>query len=160
MSNNKKGYIMKASKTAPQWAIDLVEQVCNDYNRGMPGELKWNAQGHKTSGGRCSYAKNRYGHQIYYYRRLKSGKLKRSPFRGRISIKASTEQQDQELVLLHELAHWVVVRTRSMGHTVHFWKKAFELYQRYGVDMTYAYSREKDYKQKAVQVYERYYKTD
>lgn len=152
---------MKISGEAPQWAIDLISQVCDDYNRTKPGELLWKPSLHtwtNASSGNCKYAKIN-GRQIYYWIRLKNGKMKRRPFTGRITIRYGSDERDQKLVILHELAHWIASRSkRGQSHTVIFWKKAFELYEKYGIDMDYAYNREKGYKQKATAVYERYYK--
>lgn len=147
---------MKISPKAPLWAIELTEQVCRDYNRTLPGELKWTTARRESSGGRTEYAKGRNGKKLF--KRTKTGRL--VTFRGSVAVSAGTSEKDAKLVLLHELAHWVCTRGKSEGHTVRFWKKAFELYKRYGIDMEYAFSREKDYKQTAVSVYERFYKEE
>ena len=144
---------MKTSPSTPVWAIKLTEQVCRDYNRALPGELKWKVADRPSSGGRTSYARGKRGQQLYIVK--KSGR--RIVFRGIVLVNAGTSRKDQKLVLLHELSHWVVVRGKAMGHTSRFWKMAFQLYDRYGMDMEYAFNREKDYKQGAVAVYERYY---
>lgn len=76
---------------------------------------------------------------------------------GEVCVRAGSSEQDQKLVLLHELSHHLVGRTpagRRQGHSMKFWKLAFELYENYGVDMDYAFNREKGYKAKATQAYE------
>lgn len=147
---------MKISPKTPEWAVALTEQVCRDYNRTLPGELKWQEARREYSSGRTLYARGKRGNKLFI--RKKSGKA--VVFRGAVRVVAGTNEDDAKLVLLHELAHWVCTRGKAVGHTVVFWKKAFELYDRYGIDMKYAFKREKDYKQTAVAVYERYYKKE
>lgn len=156
LNNINERMLMKTSPRTPQWAIDLTEEVCKDYNRTLPGELKWKIATRESSSGRTMYAKGKAGKQLFV--RKKTGRV--VAFRGSVGVVAGSSEKDAKLVLLHELAHWVCTRGKSMGHTVVFWKKAFELYKRYGVDMEYAFSREKDYKSTAVSVYERYYKEE
>lgn len=48
---------------------------------------------------------------------------------GKIHVTAGKELLDQRITLLHEIAHWLV----SPEHDAKFWKKAWELYRRYGV---------------------------
>lgn len=132
---------------APQWATDLVEQVCKDYNRAMPHKFNWRVSRKK----RVTYSS---GHMYPpYYERVRPMKyIKRN---GRITVTAGHSVQDQELVLLHELAHWVTNRNKRRSHDRKFWDTAFELYERYGVDMDYAIEREKDYKVGAQLAYAR-----
>lgn len=151
---------MKIDGDPPQWALDLIEQVCSDYNRAKPGKLIWRFKNRSSSSGQTHYGKYGSGGQRKEYVRLKNGKTKWSPDRGYIKIGAGIDKKDCELVLLHELGHWTAYRTKSKGHTVHFWKRAFELYQRYGVDMEFAFKREKNYKVHATTVYERYHKSE
>jgi hypothetical protein len=54
-------------------------------------------------------------------------------------VHAGTARRDQKLVLLHELAHWLV----QAGHTRTFWETAFALYRRYNVPLRYAFKSEK-----------------
>lgn len=102
------------------------------------------------------YARGRNGQKLYKYKHTG----RRIVFRGSVAVSAGTSEQDAKLVLLHELAHWVCTRGKAVGHTVRFWKMAYELYDRYGVDMKYAFEREKDYKQTAISVYEKFYKKE
>ena len=149
-----KGCIVKATQNTPDWAVSLVEQVCKDYNRAKPADLVWHNSKHVKSGGVTYYAKTMSGKQML--KRTKTGRL--VVFRGKIRLSAGTDEIDQKLVLLHELAHWIVVRGKATGHTVRFWKQAFELYERYGIDLEYAHSREKYYRKTATSVYEKAFK--
>jgi hypothetical protein len=60
-------------------------------------------------------------------------------------------KKDGKLVLLHELAHWLL--PWGEHHSERFWDKAFELYRRYGVPMRYAKNREARYRKKASKAY-------
>lgn len=144
---------MKIVGDAPEWAIELVKQVCKDYNRALPGELKWSNTSYPLSSGTTSYCKTTTGKPIYH--RKKTGRL--IVFRGKISMVAGTQEENQKLVLLHELAHWIVTRSKGMGHNNRFWHKAFELYERYGVDRMYAFDGEKNYRKQAITVFQKLY---
>jgi hypothetical protein len=55
-----------------------------------------------------------------------------------IAVRAGSDDLDQRLTLLHELAHWLsAVAPRRRGRSVHhgraFYARAFELYARHGV---------------------------
>lgn len=111
----------------PEWANELVTQVCKDYRRKKP-VVKWWSNHHTYSHGHWK----RWSQAIF--------------------ISAGESIQDQELVLLHELAHHIVGKTkagRRQSHSIRFWTLAFELYNRYGVDTNYAIEREYSYKAKA-----------
>ena len=144
---------MKISGNAPEWATELFVTVCKDYNRGLPSTFKWANCNRKCSSGvtRPSW--------YTYMRRTKGGKLVKTRHYGEVSVRAGSDEQDAKLVLLHELAHHIVGRTisgRRQGHSMKFWRLAFELYERYGVDMEYAFGREKGYKAKATVAYEQH----
>ena len=147
----KKGFhTMKITGNAPEWAIDLMTQVLKDYNRGVPSEFSWRGTSSRFSNGntRAPYK---------YFKVTKNGKRQQVNYWGRVHVRAGERLDDQKLVLLHELAHHILNKTpagRRQGHTIKFWKLCFELYDRYGVDMEFAYSREKGYKVKATQAYE------
>jgi hypothetical protein len=131
---NKQRSAMRTTRTTPDWAIELVTEVCRDYNRALPKELKWfrSDQSNWTSGWTA-----RDGSRIF--------------------IRAGRCGYDQELVLLHELAHHIICKTkagRKMTHSIKFWKLAFELYRRYGMNLGYAFYREETYRKKAEQAYE------
>lgn len=132
----------------PNWVDELIEQVCKDHKRKAP-KLTWRNASRESSSGKTRFPRSSTGTKLYT--RTKTGRLIR--FKGGISIMAGTNEQDQRLVLLHELAHWLTVKYKNQGHNQKFWETAFDLYERYGVDMDYAYNREKDYKQTAKLVY-------
>lgn len=141
---------MKIIGDAPDWATELFEKVCKDYNRGLPSQFVWKKRNSQYTTGTTYPSWDRR------YVKTKTG-LKSINWYGEVVVRAGKDEQDQKLVLLHELAHHVVARSKSgrgQGHTIKFWKLAFELYERYGVDMDYAYKREKNYKRKATQAYE------
>lgn len=121
---------MKASKTTPAWALELTQEVCRDYKRALPKRLQWyNRNDWSKSGGTC--------------------------WRDKIHISAGDDEYDQVLVLLHELAHHIVNKTKPrVGHTIRFWRLAFELYERYGIDLGVALEREEDYRKKATWAYQ------
>lgn len=55
-----------------------------------------------------------------------------------------------KLVILHELAHHVAwIRHRTQGHSPYMYAKAFQLYVRHGVDLTFAIENEFSYKPRA-----------
>ncbi len=142
---------MKTTGNPPEWATELFVQVCKDYNRGLPSLFKWYNCNRMYSTGvtRSSWYKRHV--------RLKNGKLKTVQWYGEVSVRAGSSEENAKLVLLHELAHHIVGRSktgRGQGHTMKFWKLAFELYERYGMNMEYAYSKEKGYKAKATPAYE------
>lgn len=142
---------MKTIGNPPEWATELFTTVCKDYNRGLPSQFVWKNANRSGSSG---VHKPGWGKR---YRMTKGGKLKATNWWGEIIVRAGSDIQDQKLVLLHELAHHVAARSKTRrhhGHTIRFWKLAFEFYDRYGVDMEYAYDREKNYKAKATQAYE------
>jgi len=62
-----------------------------------------------------------------------------------IVVAAGTDEWDQALVFLHEVAHLVT----QQQHTKRMWQVAFELYERFGFDIELAYARERYYKKKA-----------
>ena len=119
---------MKHTKTAPAWAVELTKQVCKDYNRATPKMLRWYNGSNEFSSGFTYYD----GSSVF--------------------VRAGTHGLDQELVLLHELAHHLVSKTgkgRKQGHSIKFWRLAFELYDKYKVDLDYAIYREEEYRAKA-----------
>ena len=101
--------------TTPAWASILVDRVCADAGVPPP-RLTWRRRAAEHS----------------------TGVARRHV--GLISVRAGTDALDQRLTLLHELAHWVApapVRRRG-GRSVHhgraFYRVAFELYRRHGLD--------------------------
>lgn len=135
---------MKVTKTCPQWAIDLVTKVCKDYKRALPKQLQWYQSDLRDKSS---------GHAGW----------------GKIHITAGCDELDSRLVLLHELAHHITQKTQKVkrryayhsrnsrvfeGHSIRFWRLAVTLYKENGVDMEYAFDREKDYKKKAIQAFQ------
>lgn len=102
--------------TAPTWARDVVAAVCADAGTAEP-HLRWRrrAAAHST------------------------GVARRHD--GVIAVRAGTDELDQRLTLLHELAHWVspaerARRGRSVHHGHAFYAIAFDLYRRHGIPAT------------------------
>lgn len=152
---------MQVKGNPPQWAIDMIDTACKEYNRGKPGTFSWKQDKHGfNSSGWCRYAKSHNGLQIYDYVILKNGKTKRRPFKGEIHVRAGNNNESNTLTLLHELAHWTAYRTKSRGHTTYFWKRAFDLFKQFGVDMEKAARRSGSYKRQATIVYNKHYKED
>ena len=105
---------------APAWALELVREVC----RGTPTpRLHWRRAARPSS----------------------SGVTRRTG--GSISVSAGSDELDQRLTLLHELAHWISPRPRRRrGRTVHhdaaFYATAFGLYRAHGIPDAEAIERE------------------
>jgi hypothetical protein len=97
----------------PAWARDLVATVCAEAETAEP-RLSWR---------RCAAA-----HSTGVARRHE----------GVIAVRAGTDDVDQRLTLLHELAHWLSPMPRRRGgRSVHhgraFYAIAFQLYRRHGI---------------------------
>ena len=142
---------MQTTSTTPNWAVELVEQVCKDRRRAVPSRLQWYDRSKSTK-----------VYRTWNEDGSRSLKIKNQEYTsgwttvGKIHISAGTSEEDQKLVLLHELAHHLLNKTkksRLQGHSIRFWRLAFELYHQYGVDLGYAYQREKNYKKKATVAY-------
>lgn len=139
---------MRTTRNTPQWAVELTTQVCKDYKRALPEVLQWYIKG------------PRYWQDVRVYssgRTWRKQKAWGRKYPSKIHISAGIDEADQELVLLHELAHHLLNRTskgRRESHSNRFWKLAFELYDRYGVDLDFAWKRERDYKVKAAVGYQ------
>jgi hypothetical protein len=78
-------------------------------------------------------------------RAASSGVTRRSA--GSIAVTAGTDELDQRLTLLHELAHWIAPlprrrRGRVLHHDAQFYAVAFELYRRHGIPDSEALARE------------------
>jgi hypothetical protein len=97
----------------PTWARDLVAAVCAEA--GMPEpRLSWRQRAAPHS----------------------TGVARRHD--GVIAVRAGTDEVDQRLTLLHELAHWLSPMPRRRGgRSVHhgraFYAIAFELYRMHGI---------------------------
>lgn len=111
---------MKSSKTAPVWAVNLVTQVCSDYKRALPMKFQWYNRNRKHS---C-------GHTMY------DG--------SKVHVAAGTDEWEHRPVLLHELTHHLISKTRKgrkAGHSLGFWKLYFELNAKYA-NIEDAYKRD------------------
>lgn len=109
---------------APQWALRMVERVCADADEDTP-EVTWRrSKTNVSSSGRYKEVENR------------------------IVVTAGSSRTDQRMVLLHELAHHL---TPGQHHNETFWRKAWELYLRFGLSR-YALRREFSYRTEAANV--------
>lgn len=98
----------------PAWAEALVAAVCADAGVAPP---------------RLAWRRRRGEHS--------TGVARRGD--GSIAVRAGTEELDQRLTLLHELAHWLTPPSRRRGrgrathHGLDFYRTAFGLYARHGI---------------------------
>ncbi len=98
---------------APDWARAIVTTVCGEASVAPP-QVTWRRRSRPTS----------------------SGVTRRSD--AAISVVAGSDELDQRLTLLHELAHWIGPaprrrRRRVAHHDAAFYALAFSLYRRHGV---------------------------
>jgi hypothetical protein len=118
-------WIVKNRKSkAPQWVLDLAEDVVKKHTHKRIPVITW-----------------RQGHGFH-----SSGR--EFGIEKRIAITAGTDEQDQKLVVLHELAHYLC--PVKAHHNMRFWRTAWMLYKEYDIPEEYAFKREQDYKKKAV----------
>jgi len=109
---------MKTTKTCPQWAIELVTEVCKDYKRATPKKFQWYNASHKHTSGHAKYDGSK------------------------IHISAGQDNWEHNPVLLHELSHHIAGQTkRGRGHNKRFWELFWELSQSYG-DVRLSYKRD------------------
>ena len=98
--------------TAPAWALTLVASVCADAAIEQP-RLSWRRRASEHS----------------------TGVTRRHD--GIVAVRAGSDELDQRLTLLHELAHWLSPAPRPARRAVHhgraFYRVAFELYRRHGL---------------------------
>lgn len=97
----------------PAWATELVALVCADAGVAPP-RLSWRRRAGEHSTGVTRRAE------------------------GAVAVRAGSDDVDQRLTLLHELAHWLAPaprrrRGRSEHHGRAFYAIAFELYRRHGL---------------------------
>jgi len=107
---------------APTWATALVAGVCATAGVSMP-TLRWRLAARPASSGLTR----------------RDGMV--------IAVTAGTDQVDQRLTLLHELAHWLAPwprrgRRRTTHHGADFYAIAFALYRAHGVSDAEALDRE------------------
>lgn len=115
-------------KQAPEWVTKLIEHVVKEHSHRALPKLIWR----KRSG-------------------FHSSGTTYTGFNKKIIVRYGSDELDQRLVLLHELAHWI--SPKNSGHTVRFWKTAWMLYDIYGIPEKYAVDREKHYKKRAIITY-------
>lgn len=106
----------------PAWAGQIVREVCAAGGVAPP-TVRWRRARRVAS----------------------SGVTRRSA--GSISVTAGTDELDQRVTLLHELAHWLGPiprrrRGRVAHHDARFYAIAFDLYRRHGIPDAEALSRE------------------
>jgi hypothetical protein len=106
----------------PLWAFELVHEVCTAAGIAPPA-MRWQRARRSAS----------------------SGVTRRTV--GTVSITAGTDELDQRLTLLHELAHWLGPiprrrRGRLLHHDARFYAIAFELYRRHGIPDAEVLARE------------------
>lgn len=97
----------------PAWAGQIVTEVCASAGVAEP-VVRWR----------------------HARRPASSGVTRRSA--GSVSVTAGTDELDQRLTLLHELAHWLGPmprrrRGRVLHHDAAFYAIAFDLYRRHGI---------------------------
>lgn len=118
----------------PSWAQDLVINTLIAFkpDAEIP-KLKWRKCTRESTSGKCGEY---------------------------LTINAGHRHRDAKLVLLHELAHWLLPRVRKtygrgewakelvvpQGHTPEFWDLAWTLYKWAGLPVSYCKSREYGYK--------------
>lgn len=107
---------------APAWARELVHEVCAGAGLPQPA-LGWRRSSRASSTGLTRVRE------------------------GTISVTAGTDEMDQRVTLLHELAHWLGPRPhrrrgRVVYHDAGFFGIAFELYRRHGIPDAEALERE------------------
>ncbi|MGE3908896.1 MAG: hypothetical protein AB7K36_06075 [Chloroflexota bacterium] len=108
----------------PSWATDLVAQIAAELSRtDLPTLLWWRMRQYRWS----------------------SGLTQATPMLKRqvITVRQGNEPVDATMVLLHELAHWLVGTTEQ--HSERFYAQAFRLYAAHG-DVEHAFRRELRYK--------------
>lgn len=107
---------------APAWATQLVRDACSAAAVPEPA-VGWRRARRSAS----------------------SGVTRRAA--GTISVNAGTDELDQRLTLLHELAHWVGPqphrrRGRVAHHDADFYATAFDLYRAHGIPDAEVLARE------------------
>lgn len=107
---------------APEWATRLVTQVCATAAVPQP-VVRWRRARRSAS----------------------SGVTRRTA--GTISVTAGSDDLDQRLTLLHELAHWLAPlprrrRGRMAHHDAAFYATAFQLYHAHGIPEAEVLARE------------------
>src|SRR3990172_4497778 len=97
----------------------LVEQLKEVYPTDFP-EIQ------------CRRARGRRGSSGKYY-----------SDKNKICLSLGRSPNDRKVVMLHEFAHSLC---RKESHSRRFWETAFDLFEKFGINMNYARRREKGYK--------------
>lgn len=121
----------------PMWAQDLVIKVAIDEGRDDLPDVMW------RRAGKLQYSQ---------WRPFESTGVTHM-YKNKITITAGTDRRDQKLVILHELAHWLMPKGENHGSL--FWDKAWQLYRRYKVPIRYALLSEGNYRKGAIAAYRR-----
>ena len=111
--------------TAPKWAQDLILDVLVKHEYDRIPDMVWRHRSGVHSSGTC-----------YTYR---------------IVLSAGTDRTDAKLVLLHELAHWLLPMYER--HSPRFWRLAWQLYREYRLPIRYTLQREASYRKGARAAY-------
>jgi hypothetical protein len=128
----------------PGWAWDLIEKVERGERRpGLVSEIEWRTRRgnrfdrliKRAEDGDIKAAPETIERAIGQWRRDAANHTKSSSgtawtFFGRITITAGWSEEDQKMVLLHELAH--LLCPRRAHHSKVWQRKAARLYSKYG----------------------------
>jgi hypothetical protein len=113
---------LASTQQPPAWASALIGRVCSQHRRRVP-HVRWRRRTAPWTSG-----------AVYYD---STG----------ISIVAGTDVAQLRLVLLHELAHYIVGPAHQ--HDERFWRLCWELYRRHSVELGYAWAAETAYRKGA-----------
>jgi hypothetical protein len=94
----------------PEWVSIIIDEVCARYRVRRPRVQWWRRE-----------------------ERWSSGHWDRHAYK--LHVTAGTDELDQRLVLLHELAHLLRDHRakKPAHHDVRFWRIAWDLYEHYGI---------------------------
>lgn len=109
--------------TPPKWATDLVERACAD----RPGQrpiIVWRPRNAVPAGWENVRKRRLIAGEWLDTRTDMSGGYRMGDL---LVVYHGRNRQDQKLVLLHELAHWMT----NESHTPRFWDQAWALYRTY-----------------------------
>ena len=144
-----------------RWCHAVASTECCLANRDMPAivfkrrsasrRLRWlvDARGRyrsRTTG-------QRYRKSFQKVPGLPSQSTGRTHELAGIRVMVGTNQEDARLVFLHELAHWLAGCDHA--HDRVFWKQAWGLFEKYGIDEHHALEREGSYMKGAIREYRR-----
>jgi hypothetical protein len=117
---------------APEWASELVTQVCSDLNLSLP-QLRWE---------RLDWAAIPMGAKV------ETGTYLWDKATGQtiaivVREKSQGEQTTSRISLIHELAHHYMAATQgTYDHSENFWQAAWTLHEAYGRDLEAAIRHE------------------